>query len=526
LASPRGINAYIRASSMADNIFRTQRNRDSVAREDIDPTGDPLAELARLIGQSVPRGEERHERYASEDTADPGLDWAAEESYAPEHNRDADRYAPPLADTQSYHQQQDRGRANEPTGGDRFFSGSAARFGGFREPGADDQAADDAGYQDEQELGSVGQRSAGFGASDDRYQADDQQYDDTQAYAAEAYRDAPRRRGGLVVVMAVLGLAVLGTAGAFGYRAMFGGSVLPTLPPIIKPANGPNRIVPSYGDAQTNNSSQGGADTSSSEKLVSHEEQPVDMQEAPRAAPRVVSTIPIAPNQGLAQPGMNAAPSPFNAAPGGAAPPPPVAPASPGSSAQTAFPAPPPAAGQSGPKKVHTVIIRADQPAGADAGAAEPAPPSHAVARPPPPRSTKPPAGTNQPLSLSPGAQGDAPAPASAPAPRPRVATAPTAVATAAPAAVPEAAPASGGGYSVQVSSQRSEADAQAAFHSLQAKFPNQLGGREAVVRRADLGAKGTYYRALVGPFASAEEAAGMCSSLKAAGGNCLVQRN
>ena len=80
---------------------------------------------------------------------------------------------------------------------------------------------------------------------------------------------SPRRRGGLVVVMAVLGLAVLGTAGAFGYRAMFGGSVLPTLPPIIKPANGPNRIAPSY-DAQANNSSQSGVpDTSSSENLVS-----------------------------------------------------------------------------------------------------------------------------------------------------------------------------------------------------------------------------------------------------------------
>jgi len=60
----------------------------------------------------------------------------------------------------------------------------------------------------------------------------------------------------------------------------------------------------------------------------------------------------------------------------------------------------------------------------------------------------------------------------------------------------------------------------------LQAKYPNQLGGREPIVRRADLGAKGTYYRALVGPFASIEQAAGVCRSLKAAGGNCIVQRN
>ena len=95
------------------------------------------------------------------------------------------------------------------------------------------------------------------------------------------------------------------------------------------------------------------------------------------------------------------------------------------------------------------------------------------------------------------------------------------AVASAAPVAAPASA-----GYSVQVTSQRSEAEAQSAFRSLQAKFPAQLSGREPIIRRADLGDKGTYYRALVGPFASAEEAAGLCSGLKAAGGNCIVQRN
>ena len=88
------------------------------------------------------------------------------------------------------------------------------------------------------------------------------------------------------------------------------------------------------------------------------------------------------------------------------------------------------------------------------------------------------------------------------------------------------AATSSAGGYAVQLTSQRSEAAAQAAFRSLQAKYPNQLGGHEPILRRADLGSKGVYYRALVGPFASMEEAAGMCSGLKAAGGNCIVQRN
>jgi hypothetical protein len=84
----------------------------------------------------------------------------------------------------------------------------------------------------------------------------------------------------------------------------------------------------------------------------------------------------------------------------------------------------------------------------------------------------------------------------------------------------------SGGGYAVQVTSERSQSGAHAAFRALQAKYPNQLSGGQPIIRRADLGAAGTYYRALVGPFASAEEATRLCSRLKAAGGNCIIQKN
>jgi len=86
--------------------------------------------------------------------------------------------------------------------------------------------------------------------------------------------------------------------------------------------------------------------------------------------------------------------------------------------------------------------------------------------------------------------------------------------------------PVLGSGYAVQVTSERSESGAQAAFRALQAKYPNQLRGRQATIRRADLGAGGIYYRALVGPFASAEKAAKLCSGLKAAGGDCIILKN
>jgi hypothetical protein len=53
-----------------------------------------------------------------------------------------------------------------------------------------------------------------------------------------------------------------------------------------------------------------------------------------------------------------------------------------------------------------------------------------------------------------------------------------------------------------------------------------ELSGHQLIIRRADLGAAGIYYRALVGPFASAEKATRMCSALKAAGGDCIIQKN
>jgi hypothetical protein len=82
------------------------------------------------------------------------------------------------------------------------------------------------------------------------------------------------------------------------------------------------------------------------------------------------------------------------------------------------------------------------------------------------------------------------------------------------------------GSYLVQISSQRSEDDAQASFHSLQAEFPNELSNREAIVRRTDLAPRGIFYRVFVGPFRSAGEADQFCYALKVAGGQCIVQLN
>ena len=115
-------------------------------------------------------------------------------------------------------------------------------------------------------------------------------------YADDEYDDEaePPRRGGTVVIAALLGLAVLGTAGALGYRAISGGSVIPSFPPIIKPADGPIRVKPDQ-QAQAPNSGQADPANGTGERVVTNQEQPVDVQSG-NPIPRMIKTIPVVPN--------------------------------------------------------------------------------------------------------------------------------------------------------------------------------------------------------------------------------------
>ena len=62
-------------------------------------------------------------------------------------------------------------------------------------------------------------------------------------------------------------------------------------------------------------------------------------------------------------------------------------------------------------------------------------------------------------------------------------------------------APVVASGYTVQVTSERSESRAQAAFRALQAKYPTQLSGHQPIIRRADLGAAGITIGLLSAPL-------------------------
>jgi hypothetical protein len=167
------------------------------------------------------------------------------------------------------------------------------------------------------------------------------------------------------------------------------------------------------------------------------------------------------------------------------------------------------------PRKIRTLAVRGDQ---ADAGPAPPpAPAATAPAKPAKSASAAPrnapSAAANAPLSLAPDAQ------ASAPAPEPRR------VATLQPppgAPGTGAVPATEGRFLVSITSQPTEAEAEAAFRSMQKKHPEQLSSHSPVIKRVD-GKKGVSYRAMVGPFASREEATRFCTSYSSAGGQCWV---
>ncbi|HEY6860348.1 MAG TPA: SPOR domain-containing protein [Pseudolabrys sp.] len=459
------------------------------------PGSDPLAELARLIGQTDPFGEFGREPASRAPALQP-----AGTPYTTQAGIDPRAPVPP-----------------QRFGGNEYYTARSApgdqqsdavQSFGRQTDGGTPSTTDDELYQADHEARGYPLNQADYAYEQDAaHHAEEEYYDDGPT---------PQRRLGIMAIAGVLVLAVIGTAGAFGYRTLFGSSGTSQPPPVIKADTGPNKIVPATNgkEAQSNKLITDRInERGQSEKLVSREEQPLDKpatvvlsQTAPQSTlgsgvignePKKIRTIAIHPDQPVMP----------DATPPGAAP---LAVPAPARAAVT------PATRPSAPSARATDVVTAD----AEQDLVPP-PTARAAA---PVRSAAPASSSSgAPLALNP----DAPPAARAPAAPSRTASvaAPAQMAPA-PSAAAKGGNAGGPGSYVQVSSQRSEAEAQAAFRSLQAKYPNQLGGRQPLIHKVDLGAKGTYYRAMVGPFANANEAGELCSSLKAAGGQCLIQRN
>ena len=328
--------------------------------------------------------------------------------------------------------------------------------------------------------GGAGAHGRGYEAEDDEagyaYSAarrDDDAYDDYDdtydpeygedgympPHGEEMYDAEPRRRKGrlaLILGVSVLGLVVAGAAGVFAFNMAVGkssGSASGTTP-VIKADTAPAKTatpVPQSADGGQKMIYDRMGANAGNERMVSREEQPVDVTSAARALPATTSTPAPAPMQATQN--------------------------------------------LTEPKRVRTVAVRAD------GSLAQTVP------------------GT----SVSAYAATQNPIPAGLPDPNP-VTTVPAVAPTQ--TASTSSAPSAAGAYVVQVASQRSEADAMGSWRALQTKYPNLLGNYRATVKKVDLADKGTYFRAQVGPFATRDQANELCQSLRAQGGDCVVNKN
>jgi SPOR domain len=501
---------------------------------------DPLAELARLIGQEDPFAnfEGGAHSTAPRGPAGSGGDPRAARSESHE-SRDRPEPRRPIPAPRAHYDDEMRARRDSEASPDSFRSDPAAPS---REPRSDpglDRRRDAprsapsrpraevahatttlarpkpafarAGRDDDEdephierpretELPRFARRDVNRDGPDEQYKRTrvaeyDPEYADEAdlpAHGDEIYDEEPRKsRRGLAVVAGVIGIAVVGTAGFFGYRALFGpGDGSP--PPTIRADSTPVKVTPP-GSAKQAEPPGGkqiyerlGGPPPAGERIVPREERPVQLNQPAR-----VVTTPVPPAGPVPQP-------------------PPQ---------QPAAVAAPPGPANTEPRRVRTVSVRADGTIVADQA-------SRIV-----PRAPQPPLAVNayanqpaeEPETPVPGGQARNPAPqgqgnqpwsiVEPPRPPARV-------------AARSNTPIESGGFIVQVNSQKTEAEAQAAWRQMQSRYPNVLGTRQASIRRVDLGDRGVFYRAMLGPFASRDAASEVCQSLKTAGGDCIVQRN
>jgi hypothetical protein len=322
------------------------------------------------------------------------------------------------------------------------------------------------------------------------YQRDPAYPDDPYAYQGEEYEEEPppkKRSKGLMTVVAVLALAVVGTGAAFAYRT-FVGAPRSGEPPIIRADNSPTKVLPTASDSGAAKAPDRLLSGDGGERLVSREEAPVDVNSR-SGGPRVVFP-PL--NQNANPPAASS-----------------VSPSAPMATAANGTM-------NNEPRRIKTLPVKGDAadnggiPAGASAPPPRPAPTTRNVTVPPPQRNpASANASANAPMTIAP--------PASDPEP-------PTRVAAVNPApSAPAAAPEGGGTFLVSVTSQDSETAARESFRVAQGKYASVLGSRSPVIRQVNLPNGRTTYRAMVGPYRTRQEAAAFCTELKAAGGQCFI---
>lgn len=359
---------------------------------------------------------------------------------------------------------------------------------------------------------------------------------DTYAPADEALEDGQHQplrrrpsRGKLIAVMGALAVTVSAVALGLTYRKS-GGLLSSGAPPVIVADKSPLKVPPENpGGVQVPNQDRqiydrGRPDGQS--KVVDGREQPIDVRAAtPPVTAVAPERSPVSEALGEPRRVRTVAVNPDGTSYGQAS----TASTPAATSVQDMIPT----GGLPAPVSVQTVAVPV-RPAGA-APAEQPPAPVAAAELP----------STHQPVNVLPprrpnigGAAPEAPTrtaslPADAAAtpkpaaakPKPADAAKPTAARTDKPEAEKPAAAAAGAKtFTVQIAVRPSEEEARAAWDQAQAKFGGSLDNRPARLTSATVGGK-TVHRVRLGPMTKAE-ADSMCGRLKSKGSNCFVASN
>ena len=483
---------------------------------------DPLAELARIVGQDDPFKALWPERDAGGGRADPPMGHAHPTQHSQAHAPQADPYGrQPTA--QSFEDQLSAYETQSPQAGALPYQ--------LRQPAAQPEPEQDWAPRQAYEQHQAPQPT--HAAYDDRYARDEAEpvYEPQGQLPPheQDFEPAPRKnRKGLVAVGALLGVLAVGGAGSYAFRGSSTALKVAGVPPLIKADTGPSKVQPvnpggvevPNQDRQIYNRAQVPEDLKNV-KVSGRTEQPVDVEQITRR------DIPADTAQAVAN-GTSTG----------------------GQAAAAPKPLPPSGLPQLGePRRVKTVSVRPDGTIieseaaptrvaslgniGASSGAPAPSATQTSTGSTPVPA----PAPRPKPAAAAvPAPTTTATIPARPKPAAPEADTATTTASTPKPAAAPRqqvaavqpasapVAEAASGGWAVQLAAPQSEAEAKDAISKLQKRFSDELSGMKPGVRKADVNGK-TIYRVRVGGM-SREDATSLCTKLQGAGGQCFVAKN
>jgi hypothetical protein len=312
--------------------------------------------------------------------------------------------------------------------------------------------------------------------ADDAYLADhsDEIYDDVQK---------PRRGIGfwLIAMIVVLCLIAVGFLGVFAYRTVFNS---PPRAAVVTKSSVPTKVEPQKNPVaatpQSNKPIQDRIGGAIDTQVLKREEQPVDLTQPNRQTPAAVPDAARPQQPAVPQIQRNPA---FT-------PPPQQQPQ------QQAIPQ-----NADQPKRVRTMTVRSD-------GTVVPNSPSQQ---------------NNAPVPLNANPEPDSQTLPPQTRPNSAVPQQNRTVTAALSPSLPPVQQQTTGNYVVQVASHKTPEEAQGAWQNLRQQYASILGTRNADIRKVDLGDRGTFYRAMVGPMGR-DQANALCQNLKTQGAGCIVQ--